>query len=1382
MDICKENLWQGRNQLNVNSNVKRKTLHAHAYRALLNRHCRKLQHNSATTERGSEVEAESGKRQRVDSEVKHSHIVSIASDPSLTSAVSSPNHIQRTSMCTAPSLDSDKVPSLKTTNTDGKIASAVEECQNLHSEKDGKGVCRVSSSSSDPGLSDLSRGGEPLSDPEVALQVNPTYDGYEEYWVPVRLSHVQVEQYCATLIENSKFLCCNAKREVLSGLHDILVTVRQCCDHPYLVDRSLERFLIKDCQTVDPLDTGIRVSGKLQLLTEFLPLIKERGLRALILFQSCSLGKKAPKIGHILDDIMFRKFGEDSYVHVYPISRLEYSGCRSKKQDAINIFNRESGRFVILMDKSACHPNIRISSVDIVILFNSDWDPLSDMKTLRRITLQPRSSAVKVFRLFAPWTVDEKALVLAKQGTPIDSKLPHYSFHAYHKLLIWGVKYLFGSLFAFHGSTSSTFDSLLHSDEAFRLNVMSELSSALSLNSEGCDADCSVISKVKVSPDGYQGSISLHSEAEDISLDELPPHAFWGDLFSTSRPGWKFLPDEAVKPRRGRLIDGFATDFNDGKETGMEKCRLVTDSVGLGASLCSAQGLRRKRNPRTKRDELAASRFARFVVSALPASPAKKSFDSKGACQQCSTPGVQSSSCLVNGADCCSHSDASSLMPQMSPEMPQCLHSCRKRKRSFDSADKYISMPADSPSVPQISHEKSQSRHICSKRKKPVDSEGNNLSTRIDSIVETCDRRMIALLQKQKEEFEDFVKNMRKETEMLQEEYQLELLLIHGETAAEQAKRANMDKKFKEKLVNHAHHMILKKKDLQERQLSQRIYENSLRERWLNGQREDSAEVTLKCKRSGEVGEAVPAIFVPGDSNEVSPRCSATEPAGLSTESNGEDDQVVTAFLQTPDSYKKQPRDVFDLGLSKELEQVSYTEKVNENIENASGKKQEACSEHGDDPDKELLNEPAMGGDLSCLLGEASSGVPMDENCPSAAPLIPATDLDSYHEVVMNLDKDDIVPRQQEVELPTSKTPAIETMGTNLSSLPVDVEMSAGNSPPLPVQMSECNSPPVAVEQPACSPRGETVPNTVPVSVPVTQSNGSDGVLYQDEVCFQPPVRNQVLPSTVSSSSTPVASPLCETSAFLAPGVGHDFSTAARFESGPVNITRPYRRQDPLRFELERLQREEEESVQEHDYTMKVLQAAYQKEMEELRKKYETMVKGVDDALLQKKKDFKRRHDVAFSHMLLADFSRLVANAPELSITGASESSRESHSLSVNQSQQPPPQLVVCSPRPSSSAIRPPIQVVNQFNDLISADPIQGGTMLQPSSGGYQFQEPSPYLHPHGPVQSRPCFPLLLYNGQFGMHPVQTWPSISNNGSRQIGYFGGLPALNGSVT
>jgi len=63
----------------------------------------------------------------------------------------------------------------------------------------------------------------------------------------------------------------------------------QCCDHPYIMNPSLQISLTKDRKEADILDIGIKASGKLQLLGEMLFSIKERGLRALVLFQVHSL-------------------------------------------------------------------------------------------------------------------------------------------------------------------------------------------------------------------------------------------------------------------------------------------------------------------------------------------------------------------------------------------------------------------------------------------------------------------------------------------------------------------------------------------------------------------------------------------------------------------------------------------------------------------------------------------------------------------------------------------------------------------------------------------------------------------------------------------------------------------------------------------------------------------------------------------------------------------------------------------------------------------------------------------------------------------------------------------------------------------------------------
>jgi SNF2 family DNA or RNA helicase len=59
----------------------------------------------------------------------------------------------------------------------------------------------------------------------------------------------------------------------------------QCCDHPYLVDQSLQSSLTKGHPLTDILDIGVQSSGKLLLLDKMLQELKTEGLRVLILCQ-----------------------------------------------------------------------------------------------------------------------------------------------------------------------------------------------------------------------------------------------------------------------------------------------------------------------------------------------------------------------------------------------------------------------------------------------------------------------------------------------------------------------------------------------------------------------------------------------------------------------------------------------------------------------------------------------------------------------------------------------------------------------------------------------------------------------------------------------------------------------------------------------------------------------------------------------------------------------------------------------------------------------------------------------------------------------------------------------------------------------------------------
>lgn len=54
-----------------------------------------------------------------------------------------------------------------------------------------------------------------------------TKTDFVEYWVPVRLSNIQTEQYCGSLFSNSTVLCSSYKCDPVKGLHEILVSTKK---------------------------------------------------------------------------------------------------------------------------------------------------------------------------------------------------------------------------------------------------------------------------------------------------------------------------------------------------------------------------------------------------------------------------------------------------------------------------------------------------------------------------------------------------------------------------------------------------------------------------------------------------------------------------------------------------------------------------------------------------------------------------------------------------------------------------------------------------------------------------------------------------------------------------------------------------------------------------------------------------------------------------------------------------------------------------------------------------------------------------------------------------------------------------------------------------
>lgn len=65
--------------------------------------------------------------------------------------------------------------------------------------------------------------------PFVAFKCRYGLSKFAEYWVPVHLSNVQIEQYCESLVSNTVTLCSNTKNDSVYSLRELLTLTRKVC-------------------------------------------------------------------------------------------------------------------------------------------------------------------------------------------------------------------------------------------------------------------------------------------------------------------------------------------------------------------------------------------------------------------------------------------------------------------------------------------------------------------------------------------------------------------------------------------------------------------------------------------------------------------------------------------------------------------------------------------------------------------------------------------------------------------------------------------------------------------------------------------------------------------------------------------------------------------------------------------------------------------------------------------------------------------------------------------------------------------------------------------------------------------------------------------------
>ncbi|KMU76769.1 chromodomain -containing protein-helicase-DNA-binding protein 4 [Coccidioides immitis RMSCC 3703] len=217
----------------------------------------------------------------------------------------------------------------------------------------------------------------------------------------IGMSEMQVKWYQKILEKDIDAVNgAQGKRESKTRLLNIVMQLRKCCNHPYLFEGA---------EPGPPYTTDEHLvdnAGKMVILDKLLKRLKNQGSRVLIFSQMS-------RVLDILED--YCVFREHAYC------RIDGSTAHEDRIAAIDDYNRpESDKFIFLLTTRAGGLGINLTSADIVILYDSDWNPQADLQAMDRAHRIGQTKQVVVFRFVTENAIEEKVLERAAQKLRLD--------------------------------------------------------------------------------------------------------------------------------------------------------------------------------------------------------------------------------------------------------------------------------------------------------------------------------------------------------------------------------------------------------------------------------------------------------------------------------------------------------------------------------------------------------------------------------------------------------------------------------------------------------------------------------------------------------------------------------------------------------------------------------------------------------------------------------------------------------------------------------------------------------------------------------------------------------------------------------------------------
>ncbi|KAJ1951925.1 hypothetical protein EC988_003832, partial [Linderina pennispora] len=186
------------------------------------------------------------------------------------------------------------------------------------------------------------------------------------------------------------------------SLNNLLMEVRKIISHPYNIQGVEPQFSTEEETQANLINS----CGKLSLLHVLLTELKQRGHRVLIFAQFKGTLT-------ILEDYLT--------VEGMQYKRIDGDSPATERQTMINEFNApDSPDFVFLLSTRTGGLGINLTSADVVIIYDCDYNPQIDLQAIARAHRIGQTKPVMVFRIVTQDSAEERIVAMGKRKLLLD--------------------------------------------------------------------------------------------------------------------------------------------------------------------------------------------------------------------------------------------------------------------------------------------------------------------------------------------------------------------------------------------------------------------------------------------------------------------------------------------------------------------------------------------------------------------------------------------------------------------------------------------------------------------------------------------------------------------------------------------------------------------------------------------------------------------------------------------------------------------------------------------------------------------------------------------------------------------------------------------------